>query len=43
MTRSFWLGFALAPFLALPCIWLGQLQVNPQARLLLHPAAEVRP
>jgi hypothetical protein len=37
MTRLRLLGLLLAPFIALPCIWHGQRQVNPQARPLLVP------
>ena len=37
MTRFHLLGLALAPLIALPCIWHGQRQVNPEARLLLVP------
>ncbi len=37
MTRVHLIGFLLAPLIALPCIWHGQLQVNPQAQLLLVP------
>jgi hypothetical protein len=37
MTRVHLLGLLLAPFIALPCIWHGQQQANPQARLLLVP------
>lgn len=39
MTRLHLLGFLLAPLIALPCIWHGQRAVNPEARLLLAPAA----
>jgi hypothetical protein len=37
MTRLHLLGLLLTPFIALPCIWHGQQQVNPEARLLLVP------
>jgi hypothetical protein len=37
MTRQHLLGFLVAPLIALPCIWYGQRQVNPEARLLLVP------
>ena len=37
MTRFHLLGLLLAPLVALPCIWHGQLTVNPAARLLLVP------
>jgi len=37
MTRLHLLGLFLAPVIALPCIWHGQRQVNPQARPLLVP------
>jgi hypothetical protein len=37
MTRLHLLGLLLAPFIALPCIWHGQRQVNPEAQLLLVP------
>ena len=39
MTRLHVLGFLVAPLIALPCIWHGQRQVNPEARLLLVPEA----
>ena len=35
MTRLHLLGFLVALLIALPCIWHGQRQVNPEARLLL--------
>lgn len=37
MTRAHLIGLLLAPLIALPCIWYGQLRINPQARLLLVP------
>jgi hypothetical protein len=37
MTRLHLLGLLLALSIALPCIWHGQRQVNPQAQLLLVP------
>ena len=37
MTRLHLLGLLLAPFIAVPCIWHGQQQVNPEAQLLLAP------
>jgi hypothetical protein len=37
MTRLHLLGLPLAPFIALPLIWHGQQQVNPEAQLLLVP------
>jgi hypothetical protein len=37
MTRFHLLGLLLTPVIALPCIWHGQLTVNPAARLLLVP------
>jgi hypothetical protein len=42
MTRLHVLGFLVAPLIALPCIWHGQRQVNPEARLLLVPEAAVQ-
>jgi hypothetical protein len=42
MTRLHVLGFLVAPLIALPCIWHGQRQANPEARLLLVPEAAVR-
>lgn len=35
--NPFCLGFIASFFIALPCIWHGQLQVNPSAQLLLWP------
>jgi hypothetical protein len=37
LTRFHLLGLLLAPFIALPCVWHGQRQANPEARLLLVP------
>ena len=42
MTRFHLLGLLLAPLIALPCIWHGQRQVNPDARLLLVPEAALQ-
>ena len=42
MTRFHLLGLALVPLIALPCIWHGQHQVNPDARLLLVPEAALQ-
>ena len=39
MTRAHALGLLLSIPLALACIWHGQQQVNPAARLLLLPPA----
>jgi hypothetical protein len=35
--NPFYLGFVASLFIALPCVWYGQLQVNPSAQLLLWP------
>jgi len=37
MKRQHFLGFLVAPLIALPCVWHGQRLVNPEARLLLVP------
>jgi DMSO/TMAO reductase YedYZ heme-binding membrane subunit len=42
MTRLHVLGFLVAPLIALHCIWHGQRQANPEARLLLVPEAAVQ-
>lgn len=39
MNRFHVLGLLLSAPIALACIWSGQLQVNPEARLLLLPQA----
>jgi hypothetical protein len=37
MSRWHFLGLALSVLIALPCVWHGQLSVNPEARLLFVP------
>lgn len=39
MAKAELLGLILSSLISLPCIWHGQLMVNPSARLLLVPAA----
>lgn len=41
MTRYHAMGLLLSVPIALACIWHGQLQVNPDARLLLQPDSTV--